>query len=94
MAERAVQLGGVADGTLKGTSNRSKLPHYALEVAAGNDHVEALSGSLAAFCASVRGAINAAEGAGDAGTADLFTEVSRGADKLLWFVEAHLHADR
>ena len=26
---------------------------------------------------------------GDADTADLFTEVSRGIDKLLWLVEAH-----
>lgn len=25
----------------------------------------------------------------DANTADLFTEISRGADKWLWFVEAH-----
>jgi len=27
--------------------------------------------------------------AGDADTADLFTEVSRDIDKLLWLVEAH-----
>jgi DNA-binding ferritin-like protein len=27
-------------------------------------------------------------------TADLFTEVSRGIDKWLWFVEAHLQAER
>jgi starvation-inducible DNA-binding protein len=26
----------------------------------------------------------------DADTADLFTEVSRGIDKLLWMVEAHV----
>jgi starvation-inducible DNA-binding protein len=30
----------------------------------------------------------------DAGTADLFTEISRGIDKLLWFVEAHSQASR
>jgi starvation-inducible DNA-binding protein len=29
----------------------------------------------------------------DADTADLFTEVSRGVDKWLWFVEAHLQAE-
>lgn len=28
----------------------------------------------------------------DAGTADLFTEVSRGIDKWLWFVETHSQA--
>ena len=27
--------------------------------------------------------------AGDAGTADLLTEISRGVDKQLWFLEAH-----
>ena len=30
----------------------------------------------------------------DLDTADLFTEISRGIDKWLWFVEAHLQADR
>jgi starvation-inducible DNA-binding protein len=33
--------------------------------------------------------INDADDLGDADTADLFTEVSRGIDKWLWFVEAH-----
>jgi len=31
---------------------------------------------------------------GDADTADLFTGISREADKYLWFLEAHLHAER
>jgi len=30
---------------------------------------------------------------GDAGTADLFTEVSRGLDKALWFLESHLQQE-
>ena len=30
----------------------------------------------------------------DADTADLFTEVSRGIDKWLWFVEAHSQASK
>jgi len=33
-----------------------------------------------------------AERPGDADTADLFTEVSRGLDKSLWFLEAHLQS--
>jgi starvation-inducible DNA-binding protein len=36
-----------------------------------------------------RAAIDEADEAGDADTADLFTGVSRGIDKWLWFVEAH-----
>ncbi len=38
---------------------------------------------------AVRAAIDTAAKAGDADTADLFTEVSRAVGKLLWFVEAH-----
>jgi starvation-inducible DNA-binding protein len=52
----------------------------------------ALSGALAEFGASTRRAIDLAADGGDADTADLFTEVSRGVDKLLWLVEAHLQA--
>lgn len=29
----------------------------------------------------------------DAGSADILTEISRGADKWLWFVEAHQQAE-
>lgn len=94
MAERAVQLGGIAEGTLEKVQSRSKLPVPSTDIASGPEHVEALSKSLAAFGKSVRAAIDAADNAGDADTADLFTGISRGADKQLWFVEAHLHADK
>ena len=49
----------------------------------------ALSGAIASFGKSARSAIDAAANGGDADTADLFTEISRGVDKLLWKVEAH-----
>ena len=39
-----------------------------------------------------RGTITEADDLDDADTADLFTEVSRGIDKWLWFVEAHTQA--
>jgi starvation-inducible DNA-binding protein len=60
-----------------------------LDLASGKDHVAALSGALARFGTTTRAAIDTAAKAGDADTADLFTEVSRGVDKLLWMVEAH-----
>ena len=44
------------------------------------------------FGKSVRKAINDANDLGDLDTADLFTEISRGVDKWLWFVEAHQQA--
>ena len=94
IAERAVQLGGVAEGTARVVAKRSTLPEYPLDIADGHSHVEALSSALAAFGKAARKAIDETEGLGDKDTADLFTEVSRGIDKWLWFVEAHMQADR
>jgi len=94
IAERAVQLGGVAMGTARLAAERSSLPEYPHDISSGRDHVEALSTALGRYGASVRAAIERAEELGDAGTADLFTQVSRGVDKWLWFVEAHAQSDR
>src|SRR6266566_81874 len=92
MAERTVEMAGVALGTIQVVSKNSRLKPYPLNLVAGREHVSALSNALAAFGATTRGAIDDAARAGDADTADLFTEVSRGVDKLLWMVEAHLQA--
>jgi starvation-inducible DNA-binding protein len=92
IAERAVELGGVALGTIQIVSRDSRLKAYPLNLVSGREHVAALSGALAQFGTTTRSAIDTAAKAGDADTADLFTEVSRGVDKLLWFVEAHTQA--
>jgi starvation-inducible DNA-binding protein len=90
LAERAVQLGGVARGTLQTLANDSRLEAYPAEALDGADHVWASSAALSAFARTSREAIRAAEKAGDAGTVDVFTGVSRGVDKLLWQIEAHV----
>lgn len=90
MAERVVQLGGTAEGTVRTAAQRSTLGEYPLQITAERDHAEALSSALAAFGKSVRQAIGKADELGDQDTADIFTEISRGTDKYLWFVEAHL----
>src|ERR1700730_19145206 len=43
LAERAVQLGGVAEGTARTAAKRSSLGEYPLGTVNGADHVEALS---------------------------------------------------
>jgi starvation-inducible DNA-binding protein len=91
IAERAVQLGGIAEGTARMAAQRSSLDEYPTHAVDGHAHVEALSSALAAFGKSVRKAI---DDSNDLDTADLFTEISRGIDKWLWFVEAHLQAER
>src|SRR5262245_11659934 len=90
IAERAVQLGGVAKGTARMAASRSSLSEYPANTIDGHDHVEALSSALASFGKLARKAITEANKCDDADTSDLFTEISRGTDKWLWFVEAHL----
>ena len=94
IAERLVQLGGVAEGTARMIAKKTSLSEYPIAAVDGRSHVEALSSALAAFGKLVRKAIEEANDFGDLDTADLFTEVSRGIDKWLWFVEAHLQAER
>jgi starvation-inducible DNA-binding protein len=92
LAERVTILGGTAEGTVRVAAEKSSLSQYPMEITEGRDHVDALSSALAAFAKNTRANVDDADGAGDAITADLFTEVARGTDKLLWFVEAHLQA--
>jgi len=92
IAERVVQLGGVAEGTARMAAKRSSLSEYPANTVDGRSHVEALSSALAAFGKSARKGIDQANEFNDLDTADLFTEISRGIDKWLWFVEAHLQA--
>ena len=94
IAERAVQLGGVAEGTARMVAKRSSLSEYPANTVDGRSHVEALSSVLASFGKSVRRATTETNDLGDADTADLFTEISCSIDKWLWFVEAHQQADR
>jgi starvation-inducible DNA-binding protein len=90
LAERAVQLGGVAEGSVHIVSSRSTLSPYPAKADKEREHVEAVASALATFGKSVRSAIDVAASAPDADTADLFTDISRGVDQWLWFVEAHL----
>ena len=92
VAERGVQLGGTAEGTLQIVSAKTRLNPYKVELTSGKDHLEALTDALATYGRSTREAIEAANRAGDADTADLFTEISRELDKDLWFLQAHLQA--
>lgn len=90
IAERAVQLGGIADGTARQVAERSSLDEYGATAGGGcGEHVFAVADALAAFGRSAREAIETAADAKDQDTADVFTEISRGTDKWLWMVEAH-----
>jgi starvation-inducible DNA-binding protein len=94
LAERVTALGGRARGTLATVARASTLKPYPEEISEGLAHVEALSVALADYGAKIRAGIGAVDELGDADTADLFTGISREADKHLWFLEAHLHGKR
>jgi starvation-inducible DNA-binding protein len=89
IAERVVQLGGIAEGTVRVCAKRSSLNEYPLVISSGDEHVEALSNVLAEFSGKAREAIEELDDLGDPDSMDILTDISRGIDKWLWFVEAH-----
>lgn len=89
-AERVTALGGYATGTVRMAAASSRLPEFPTDISDSMKYVAAVAERLAAFTNSARAAIDATDKLGDTDTADLFTEISRCADKYLYFLEAHL----
>jgi starvation-inducible DNA-binding protein len=92
IAERVTSLGGSAHGTVRIAARNSRLTEFPLEGLDSENAVIELSKRYAELAASTRKAIAVADELDDADTADLFTGISRGLDKSLWFLEAHLQA--
>jgi starvation-inducible DNA-binding protein len=90
VAERVTALGGTALGTVRQAAQSSLLMEYPSDIFDGLDHIRALAERYAAIGKHVRESIQVADEAGDADTADLYTQISRGIDQRLWFLEAHL----
>ena len=92
MAERITTLGGTALGTARMSAKATRLPDYPEDAVASDVSLKTMVERYAQLAASTRSAIDEADQAGDANTADLFTAVSRDLDKSLWFLEAHLQS--
>ena len=90
LAERATELGGYARGTVRMAAASSRLPEIPTDIDTGVDYLTALVERYGIHANGMRAAIDEADRAGDADTADLFTEISRELDKDLWFLQAHL----
>lgn len=92
VAERVMQLGGEASGTVRAVAKTSRLKDYTSSPRGRNrvDHVDAVASAIAEFNKYARKAIDDTDAMGDAVTADIMTGITRDLDKYLWLVEAHL----
>lgn len=91
IAERVVQLGGIAEGTVQATAKKTHLPHYPVDILDQKEHLVSLCKSMALFGELIQKAIAQATESNDPTTADIFVEISRSLDMHLWFVESHLY---
>jgi len=91
VAERIVVLGGVALGTARTATTRSTLPAYPDAILDGLAHVRALAERVAPYATALRDNIILAADVEDAGSAAVYTDISRGVDRQLWVLDAHLY---
>lgn len=91
IAERAATMGGYANGTVRLGAEASKLPEYDLRAVDGKQHVKTLVDRYGTYTAFIRDAVREASDKEDPATEDLYTEVLRGTELDMWFLESHLN---
>ncbi len=90
IAERAGTLGGAAVGTVAEVAGTTRLDAMPTAFLAGTEALSAVRDRLAFVANEARRGVDTAAEFGDEITADVLTEVTRGLDQQLWFVESHL----
>ena len=91
VAERLVVLGGVARGTVRTVAMHSTLPEYPGALLEGHAHARALAERFASCATALRDNIARAAEVEDAGSAAVYTDISRGVDKQLGGLDTYLH---
>jgi starvation-inducible DNA-binding protein len=92
IAERAVTLGGLAQGTARHVAKTSTIPEYPQETTRDLEHVRLLADRFERYLDGVRQARAVAEEHGDDDTVDLLTQVVGDFEKHAWFLRASLEA--
>jgi starvation-inducible DNA-binding protein len=88
VAERCSQLGGFVNGLLLDAAKNTSLKAFPEKITADIDCLEAVLDSVSQVCASCRGNIEEAEFLGDYVTSDIYIDITRAFDKLLWMLKA------
>ncbi len=89
IAERVTALGGAAEGTTRMAAAASRLPEFPRKLDSGEQALDLLIERYAGLANSARQAIDISADQGDSVTSDLLTEVVRGLDKNIYFLEQH-----
>jgi starvation-inducible DNA-binding protein len=90
IAERVTALGADAQGTARMAADNTTLPEFPDNLDSGEAFVQAVAERVAAFSNSCRAGATTAMDSGDEATADVFIEITREMDKMLYFLESHI----
>jgi starvation-inducible DNA-binding protein len=90
IAERAVTLGALAQGTARHIARASRLADYPLDVTRDSEHVALLADRIDTYLKGLRESRSLAEKLGDTDTVDLLTGIVSDFEKKAWFLRATL----
>lgn len=90
IAERIVQLGGVASGTISVVADAGSSTTATPVSPSGLTFVRLLVEQLAGGASSVRAGVVRSDELGDRATSDMLSSILQVAEKDLWFLQAHL----
>lgn len=90
VAERAVTLGGIAQGTARHVAKASRLPEYPQDTTRDMDHVKLLAERIEAYLDGLRETRDLGEKEDDVDSVDLLTGIITEFEKHAWFLRASL----
>jgi starvation-inducible DNA-binding protein len=90
LAERVSTLGGQARGTVRLAGESSRLREYDVEAVDGRRHLQVLAERYGDYTRIIREMLESKSVRDDVVTEDLLTEIARGSELDMWFLESHL----